>query len=364
MRRVKRPDAGAAATDRGRLGDMMSDQAILVTGAAGFIGFHVARQLLAEGRNVVGLDNLNHYYDPALKEARLNILRQDSRFGFEQTDLADRASMDRLFAKHRFPTVIHLAAQAGVRHSIDHPHAYADANLEGFLNVLEGCRHHQCGHLIYASSSSVYGANTKLPFSVTDSVDRPVSLYAATKRANELMAHSYSHLYRIPTTGLRFFTVYGPWGRPDMAIFLFTKAIVEGKPIRLFNHGKMRRDFTYIDDVTRAILRLIDHVPQGGQDEGEGDGEGQAGSAPVRVYNIGNHRPEQLMHVVAVLENELGVKAVKEMVPMQPGDVMETFADIGDLARDVGFAPQTSIEDGIRLFVAWYRDYFGLTTEV
>jgi len=342
----------------------MSDQAILVTGAAGFIGFHTARQLLAEGRNVVGLDNLNSYYDPALKQARLNILRQASGFGFEQTDLADRASMDRLFAKHRFPTVIHLAAQAGVRHSIDHPHAYADANLTGFLNVLEGCRHHQCRHLIYASSSSVYGANTKLPFSVTDKVDRPISLYAATKRANELMAHSYSHLYRIPTTGLRFFTVYGPWGRPDMAIFLFTKAIVEGKPIRLFNHGKMRRDFTYIDDVTRVILKLIGHVPRGEQVAGEGGGDGQPDRTPVRIYNVGNHRPEQLMHVVAVLENELGVKAVKEMVPMQPGDVMETFADIDDLVRDVGFAPQTSIEDGIRAFATWYRDHYGLTTEV
>jgi UDP-glucuronate 4-epimerase len=342
----------------------MSDQAILVTGAAGFIGFHTARQLLAEGRNVVGLDNLNSYYDPALKQARLNILRQASGFGFEQTDLADGASMDRVFAKYRFPTVIHLAAQAGVRHSIDHPHAYADANLTGFLNVLEGCRHHQCRHLIYASSSSVYGANTKLPFSVTDKVDRPISLYAATKRANELMAHSYSHLYRIPTTGLRFFTVYGPWGRPDMAIFLFTKAIVEGKPIRLFNHGKMRRDFTYIDDVTRVILKLIGHVPRGEQVAGEGGGDGQPDRTPVRIYNVGNHRPEQLMHVVAVLENELGVKAVKEMVPMQPGDVMETFADIDDLVRDVGFAPQTSIEDGIRAFATWYRDHYGLTTEV
>jgi UDP-glucuronate 4-epimerase len=342
----------------------MSDQAILVTGAAGFIGFHTARQLLAEGRNVVGLDNLDSYYDPALKQARLNILRQASGFGFEQTDLTDRASMDRLFAKYRFPTVIHLAAQAGVRHSIDHPHSYADANLTGFLNVLEGCRHHQCRHLIYASSSSVYGANTKLPFSVTDKVDRPISLYAATKRADELMAHSYSHLYRLPTTGLRFFTVYGPWGRPDMAIFLFTKAIVEGKPIRLFNHGKMRRDFTYIDDVTRVILKLIDHVPQGEQGAGEGDGDGQADPTPVRIYNVGNHRPEQLMHVVAVLESELGVKAVKEMVPMQPGDVMETFADIDDLVRDVGFGPETSIEDGIRAFAAWYRDHYGLTTEV
>jgi UDP-glucuronate 4-epimerase len=333
----------------------MSDQTILVTGAAGFIGFHTARRWLAEGRNVVGLDNLNSYYDPALKQARLDILRQASRFSFVQTDLADRASMDRLFAKHRFPAVIHLAAQAGVRHSIDHPHAYADANLEGFLNVLEGCRHHQCRHLIYASSSSVYGANTKLPFSVKDNVDRPISLYAATKKANELMAHCYSHLYRIPTTGLRFFTVYGPWGRPDMAIFLFTRAIIAGEPIKLFNHGKMRRDFTYIDDVARVILPLLDHVPQG---------DAQAASAPARIYNVGNHRPEQLMHVVAVLEKELGVKAVKEMLPMQPGDVMETFADIDDLARDVGFAPQTSIEDGVRSFVAWYRDHYSLTTKV
>ncbi len=338
----------------------MSDQAILVTGTAGFIGFHVARQLLAEGRDVVGLDNMNSYYDPALKEARLDILRQASRFSFVQTDLADRASMDRLFAKHRFPAVIHLAAQAGVRYSIDHPHAYADANLEGFLNVLEGCRHHQCRHLIYASSSSVYGANTKLPFSVKDNVDHPISLYAATKRANELMAHCYSHLYRLPTTGLRFFTVYGPWGRPDMAIFLFAEAIAAGKPIRLFNHGKMRRDFTYIDDVTRAILRLIDHVPKGE----EAGIEGQAGSAPARIYNIGNHRPEDLMHVVATLEKELGVKAVKEMLQMQPGDVLETFADIDELMRDVGFAPQTSIEDGIRAFVAWYRDHYNLTTKI
>jgi UDP-glucuronate 4-epimerase len=332
----------------------MSDQKILVTGAAGFIGFHSARQFLAEGRHVVGLDNLNTYYDPALKQARLNILRKDPRFDFVQADLEDRPSMDRLFAKHRFPAVIHLAAQAGVRHSIDHPHAYAEANLEGFLNILEGCRHHECRHLIYASSSSVYGANTKLPFSVQDNVDHPISLYAATKKANELMAHSYSHLYRIPTTGLRFFTVYGPWGRPDMAIFSFARAIVEGKPIRLFNHGKMRRDFTYIDDVTRVIMRLIDYVPSG---------EGQESGAPARIYNVGNHRPEDLMHVVAVLERELGREAVKEMLPMQPGDVMETFADIDDLTRDTGLRPETSIEDGIRGFVAWYRDHYSLTTK-
>ena len=321
----------------------------MVTGAAGFIGFHVARRLLAEGRHVVGLDSLNSYYDPALKQSRLNMLRADARFGFEQVNLADRASMALLFAKHRFPVVVHLAAQAGVRHSIDHPHDYAEANLEGFLNVLEGCRHHECRHLVYASSSSVYGANAKLPFSVDDKTDSPISLYAATKKANELMAHSYSHLYRLPVTGLRFFTIYGPWGRPDMAIFLFTKAIVEGTPIRLFNHGRMRRDFTHVDDVTRVVLRLLDRIP--------GDGA-STGAAPARIYNVGNHRPEELLHVVGLLEKELGREAVKDMLPMQPGDVMETFADVGDLMRDTGFRPQTSIEDGIRGFVAWYRDHY------
>ena len=327
----------------------MSDQAILVTGAAGFIGFHIARRLLAEGRKVIGLDNLNSYYDPALKRARLDILRGEQGFAFEAIDLADRASMAELFARRCFKRVIHLAAQAGVRHSIDHPHAYADANLEGFLNLLERCRRHGCGHLIYASSSSVYGANAKLPFSVDDKTDHPVSLYAATKKANELMAYSYSHLYRIPTTGLRLFTVYGPWGRPDMAIFLFTKAIVEGTPIRLFNHGKMQRDFTYIDDVTRGILRLIDHVP--GSERGDS-------APPARIYNIGNSRSEDLMHVVALLERELGREADKLMVPMQLGDVLTTFADIDDLTREVGFRPGTSIEIGIRAFVAWYRDHY------
>jgi UDP-glucuronate 4-epimerase len=326
----------------------MADQPILVTGAAGFIGFHVARRLLAEGRAVVGLDNLNNYYDPALKAARLDILRAEQGFAFEQIDLADRASMERLFAKHRFARVVHLAAQAGVRHSIDHPHAYVDANLEGFVNVLEGCRHHGCDHLVYASSSSVYGANTKLPFSVDDKADHPVSLYAATKKANELIAHSYSHLYRLPVTGLRFFTIYGPWGRPDMAIFLFTKAIVEGTPIRLFNHGRMRRDFTHIDDVTRVVLQLVDQAPRDG---GEGAG------APARIYNVGNNHPEELTHVVSVLERELGRAAVREMLPMQPGDVTETFADVAELVRDTGFKPQTSIEDGLADFVAWYRNY-------
>ena len=327
----------------------MSDQTILVTGAAGFIGFHVARRLLAEGRQVTGLDSLNSYYDPALKQARLDILRQNPRFSFVQTDLADRPSMGQLFAEHRFAVVIHLAAQAGVRHSIDHPHAYADANLEGFVNVLEGCRRNECRHLVYASSSSVYGANAKLPFSVDDKTDCPISLYAATKKANELMAYAYSHLYRLPVTGLRFFTIYGPWGRPDMAIFLFAKAIMEGEPIKLFNHGNMRRDFTHIDDVTRVVLRLIEHIPAD---------DGPEGSAPARIYNVGNHHPEELTHVVALLEKELGRAAVKDMLPMQPGDVTETFADVGDLMRDTGFRPQTSIEDGIADFVAWYRGHY------
>jgi UDP-glucuronate 4-epimerase len=328
---------------------MMSDQTILVTGAAGFIGFHIARRLLAEGRMVVGLDNLNSYYDPALKRARLDILRRESHFAFEQVDLTDRASMDGLFAKHRFAKVVHLAAQAGVRYSIDHPHAYADANIEGFINVLEGGRRHGCVHLVYASSSSVYGANTKLPFSVDDRTDHPISLYAATKKANELIAHSYSHLYRLPVTGLRFFTIYGPWGRPDMAIFLFTKAILEGVPIKLFNHGRMRRDFTYVGDVTRVVLRLVDQIPHD---------DGPEAGAPARIYNVGNNHPEELSHVVAVLEKELGRTALKDMLPMQPGDVTETFADVADLMRDTGFRPQTSIEDGIRDFVAWYRDHY------
>ena len=330
----------------------MSDQTLLVTGAAGFIGFHVARALLEQGHRIVGLDSLNNYYDPALKQSRLDLLRKNTRFDFVQADLADRASIAELFAKHRFAVVIHLAAQAGVRYSIDHPHAYVDANLEGFVNVLEGCRRNACRHLIYASSSSVYGANTKLPFSVDDKTDRPISLYAATKKANEVMAHSYSHLYRLPVTGLRFFTIYGPWGRPDMAIFMFTKAIMEGRPIKLFNHGKMRRDFTYIDDVTRVVSRLANHVSA---DHVPGD-DGKV--APARVYNVGNHRPEEVTHVVSVLEKELGRAAVKDMLPMQPGDVTETFADVEDLMRDFGFSPATSIEDGIHHFVAWYRDHY------
>jgi UDP-glucuronate 4-epimerase len=327
----------------------MTDQAILVTGAAGFIGFHVARQLLAEGRSVVGLDNLNSYYDPALKQARLSLLGNERRFSFVRADLADRETMAALFARHRFSEVVHLAAQAGVRYSIEHPQSYADSNLQGFLNVLEGCRHNGCRHLVYASSSSVYGANTKLPFSVQDRTDHPVSFYAATKKANEVMAQSYSHLYRLPVTALRFFTIYGPWGRPDMAMFLFVNAIMAGQPIRLFNHGKMRRDFTYIDDVTRVVSKLIDLVPADNP---------AAANAPSRVYNVGNHRPEELMHVVGLLERELGRTAVKELLPMQPGDVVETFADVEDLMRETGFAPSTPIEHGVHNFVTWYRDHY------
>ncbi|MDB5610975.1 MAG: UDP-glucuronate 5-epimerase [Bradyrhizobium sp.] len=338
----------------------MSDRATLVTGAAGFIGFHVAQRLLQSGQQVVGLDNLNTYYDPRLKAARLNILKNDPRFHFEKLDLADRPAIEELFARHRFPVVIHLAAQAGVRYSLENPHAYADSNLVGFTNILEGCRHNGCSHLLFASSSSVYGANTKLPFSVHDNVDHPISLYAASKKANELMAHAYSHLYKIPSTGLRFFTVYGPWYRPDMALFIFAKAIMEGQPIKLFNRGKMRRDFTYIDDVTEALVRLIDHAPQGNPDWSGAAPDPGSSAAPWRIYNVGNNQPEELTRVVAILEQELGRKADRQLLPMQPGDVPATYADIDDLTRDVGFRPATSIEDGIRKFVAWYRGYCDL----
>ena len=338
----------------------MSDQTILVTGAAGFIGFHVARRLLVEGRNVVGLDNLNSYYDPALKEARLNVLRGDSRFSFVQFDLSDRAEVKSLFARYRFPIVIHLAAQAGVRYSLEHPHAYVDANLEGFINVLEGCRHTGCKHLLFASSSSVYGANTKLPFSVQDNVDHPISLYAASKKANELMAHAYSHLHGVPATGLRLFTVYGPWGRPDMAMFLFAKAIVGGTPIKLFNHGNMSRDFTYIDDVSEAVVRLVDRPPQGNPNWSGQKPDPATSAAPWKIYNVGSNSPEELVHVVSLLEREFGRTAVKEMVPMQPGDVPATYADIEDLTREIGFRPATKIEEGIARFAKWYRDYHNL----
>ena len=324
----------------------MPDRAILVTGAAGFIGLHVTQRLLAEGHRVVGIDSLNDYYDPALKHARLSLLASDPRFTFVQIDLADRVATAALFAQHHFPFVIHLAAQAGVRYSIDNPHAYVDANLQGFVNVLEGCRHNGCRHLVYASSSSVYGANTKVPFSVSDKTDRPVSLYAASKKANELMAHSYSHLFDLPTTGLRFFTVYGPWGRPDMAYYIFTKAILAGTPIRLFNHGDMRRDFTYIDDLTQVISRLIERIPARSND-----------AAPAKVYNVGNHSPEPLLRLVEVLEQAIGKPAIRELLPMQPGDVRETFADVDDLMRDTGFRPDTPLARGIAHFVTWYREY-------
>jgi UDP-glucuronate 4-epimerase len=334
--------------------------AVLVTGAAGFIGFHVARRLLSEGREVVGLDVVNSYYDPKLKEARLDILKRQPNFTFAKLDLTDRAAVKALFEKHRFPVVVHLAAQAGVRYSLEHPHAYVDANLEGFINVLEGCRHNGCRHLVFASSSSVYGANTKLPFSVQDNVDHPISLYAASKKANELMAHSYSHLYRIPATGLRFFTVYGPWGRPDMAMFIFAKAILGGQPIQLFNHGNMRRDFTYIDDVCQAVVRLLDRPPQGNPNWSGNTPDPSSSAAPWKIYNIGNNKPEDLMHVVSVLEKEFGKAAIKEMLPMQPGDVPATYADIEDLARDIGFRPSTTIEDGIARFAKWYREYHNI----
>jgi UDP-glucuronate 4-epimerase len=333
---------------------------VLVTGAAGFIGFHVARRLLENGRSVVGVDNMHVYYDPRLKAARRAELAKFPAFRFLELDLAGRDAVASLFAEHRFPFVVHLAAQAGVRYSLLNPHAYSDANLQGFLNVLEGCRHNHCRHLLFASTSSVYGANTRLPFSVHHNVDHPISLYAATKKANELMAHAYSHLFGLPATGLRFFTVYGPWGRPDMAMFIFTSAIVEGRPIRLFNFGKMRRDFTYIDDVTEAVVRLVDRVPAA-DPAWSGDAPDPASStAPWRLYNIGNNEAIDVSHVVDLLEAELGRTAIREMAPMQPGDVTETCADIGELMRDVGFRPATPIQEGVRRFIAWYRDYYGV----
>ncbi|MGC2777575.1 MAG: NAD-dependent epimerase [Bradyrhizobium sp.] len=335
----------------------MADNPILVTGAAGFIGFHLTQRLLAEGRQVVGIDNLNNYYDPRLKEARLDILKTQPGFTFHKLDLVDRAGIKAMFARHRFPAVVHLAAQAGVRYSLENPHAYVDANLEGFINVLEGCRHHGCEHLLFASSSSVYGANTKLPFSVKDNVDHPISLYAASKKANELMAHSYSHLYRLPATGLRFFTVYGPWGRPDMAMFIFAKAILAGQPVKLFNHGQMQRDFTYVDDIVQAIVRLIGRPPKGNPDWDGNKPDPSSSRAPWRIYNIGNNHPEQLIDVISLLEKEFGRPAIKEMLPMQPGDVEATYADVSDLERDIGFRPATAIADGIARFARWYRDY-------
>lgn len=332
---------------------------ILVTGAAGFIGFHVALRLLESGRAVVGLDNLNAYYDPKLKEARLAELKKHAGFRFAKLDLEDRAGMTSLFAEFRFSYVVHLAAQAGVRHSLTDPYAYVDSNLSGFVNVLEGCRHNGCEHLLYASSSSVYGGNTKVPFSVHDNVDHPLSLYAATKKANELMSHSYSHLFALPTTGLRFFTVYGPWGRPDMAMWIFTRAIISGDPIRLFNHGDMRRDFTYIDDVAEAVVRLVGQAPQADPNRAMPSDPG-ASAAPWRVYNIGNHSPVELMEVVRLLEQAIGIEAKRDLLPMQPGDVPATYADVGDLMREIDFKPTTPISDGVAKFVDWYRKFYGV----
>ena len=332
---------------------------ILVTGAAGFIGFHTSERLLARGDTVVGLDNVNDYYDPTLKEARLARLQGQPGFAFVKMDLGDRAGIERLFAAERFDKVINLAAQAGVRYSLTNPHTYIDSNLVGFLHILEGCRHHGVQHLTYASSSSVYGANTAMPFSVHQNVDHPLSLYAATKKANELMAHTYSHLYGLPTTGLRFFTVYGPWGRPDMALFLFTKAILEGRPIDVFNHGQMRRDFTYIDDIVEGVIRTSDHTapPNAAWDSDCPDPA--TSKAPYRIYNIGNNNPVELMHLIGTLEQALGRTAVKNMLPMQLGDVPATYADVEALEQDVGFAPKTSIETGVARFVEWYRAYYG-----
>lgn len=329
----------------------------LVTGAAGFIGFHLSQRLLEEGHEVVGLDNLNDYYDVRLKEARLDQLRPHAHFRFVKRDLADREGMAGLFAEGAFDRVVHLAAQAGVRYSLDHPHTYVDSNLVGFMNILEGCRHHGTGHLVFASSSSVYGANTRMPFATSQNVDHPVSLYAATKKANELMAHAYAHLYGLPVTGLRFFTVYGPWGRPDMALYLFAEAMMEGRPIDVYNQGKMKRDFTYVDDVVEGITRLLDQPPKP-DPEWTGEAPNPATSAaPYRVYNIGGSQPVELMRFVETVEDALGVKAKKNLLPMQPGDVPATYADVDDLAEATGFRPSTSLEEGIRRSMAWYKSY-------
>ena len=333
---------------------------ILVTGAAGFIGYNTTERLLARGDEVVGFDNVNDYYEPTLKEARLARLAPNAGFRMVRMELGDRDGVERLFREERFDRVIHLAAQAGVRYSITNPHAYIDSNLVGFLHILEGCRHHGVQHLTYASSSSVYGANTAMPFSVHQNVDHPVSLYAATKKANELMAHTYSHLYGLPTTGLRFFTVYGPWGRPDMALFLFTKAILEGKPIDVFNFGKMRRDFTFIDDIVEGVIRTSDHTAQSNPEWNSDKPDPATSKAPYRIYNIGNNNPVELMHLIATLEQCLGKTAEKNLLPMQPGDVPATYADVEALVQDVGFQPKTPIETGVARFVAWYREYYNI----
>lgn len=331
---------------------------ILVTGAAGFIGFHLALRLLKEENAVCGFDNLNAYYDVALKEARLKIIENNAHFHFVRGDLADRAAVKKLFAENNFDVVFNLAAQAGVRYSLTNPHAYIESNLVGFTNILEGCRHNNVKHLLYASSSSVYGANTTMPFSVHDNVDHPLSLYAATKKANELMAHTYASLYRLPCTGLRFFTVYGPWGRPDMALFLFTRAILENRPIDVFNNGNMKRDFTYIDDIVEGLVRVMDKTPAPNPDWSGTAPDPSSSFAPWRIYNIGNNSPVKLLDFIQAIEKELGKTAVKNFLPLQPGDVPETRANVDDLMKDVGFCPATPVAAGIKQFVEWYRKYY------
>ena len=331
---------------------------ILLTGAAGFIGSTASLRLLARGDDVVGLDNLNDYYSVQLKRDRLARLTPHPNFRFVQMDVADRPGIEALFAKERFDRVIHLAAQAGVRYSLQNPHAYVDSNIVGFMNILEGCRHSQVQHLVYASSSSVYGGNTKMPFSEHDSVDHPVSMYAATKKANELMAHTYSHLFNLPTTGLRFFTVYGPWGRPDMALFLFTKAILEGKPIDVFNHGQMQRDFTFVDDIVEGVIRVLDRTAAPDAAYRPEQPDPGTSNAPFRVFNIGNHNPVPLLDFIACIEDAIGIKAQKNLLPLQDGDVPATYADVDALRDWVGFTPATDIRTGIGRFVAWYRDYY------
>jgi UDP-glucuronate 4-epimerase len=331
---------------------------VLLTGAAGFIGMHVAQLLLARGDEVVGIDNLNDYYDVGLKEARLGQLASSPAFRFIKLDIADTPAVEALFRKEAFDGVINLAAQAGVRYSLINPHAYAQTNLVGFVNLLEGCRHNKVGHFVYASSSSVYGGNTKMPFSEHDSVDHPVSMYAASKKANELMAHSYSHLFRLPTTGLRFFTVYGPWGRPDMALFLFIKAMIEDRPIDVFNHGRMQRDFTYIDDIAEGVVRVLDRPAQPDPAFDPMNPDPATSDAPFRIYNIGNHQPVELMAYIEALEKAIGRKAEKNFLPMQDGDVPATYAETAELRAATGFAPATPVEEGVRRFVEWYKGYY------
>ena len=331
----------------------------LVTGAAGFIGFHLAWRLLQDGNEVTGLDNLNNYYEVDLKLDRLKILQEYQAFTFHKASLEDSQAVEGIFNSCKFDAVLHLAAQAGVRYSLENPIVYIDSNITGFLNILEACRHHKAGHLVFASSSSVYGANTRVPYSVRDNVDHPLSLYAATKKSNELMAHTYSHLFGLPVTGLRFFTVYGPWGRPDMAPFLFTKAIFENKPVKVFNYGNMERDFTFIDDIIESIVRLVNKIPQPDEDgAGRTPDPGTSSTAAYRIYNIGNSKPVRLEEFISVLEDKTGIKAVKEYFPMQPGDVPATYADIEDLVRDTGFKPLVSIQEGVGRFVQWYREYY------